>query len=54
MGMNELILGCVLGLSLVLGMAARGSKRVNLLVTPVLRRADVEVLAPYREHGGGQ
>jgi hypothetical protein len=32
----------------------RGGKLVNLLVTPVLRRADVEVLAPYREHGGGQ
>ena len=27
----------------------RGGKLVNLLVTPVLRRADVEVLAPYRD-----
>jgi hypothetical protein len=27
----------------------RGGKLVNLLVSPVLRRADVEVLAPYRD-----
>ncbi len=32
----------------------RGGKLVNLLVTPALRRADVEVLAPYREQGVGQ
>ena len=47
MEMKRFIFAGILGLSL----AERGGKLVNLLVSPVLRRADVEVLTPYREQG---